>query len=266
MNSIKCKYLFSNIMRSTKLSSIVNYCDRLLDVKHFNDYEGAVNGLQIQNNGTVSRIGAAVDITLEVVTQAIENKVDLLIVHHGMMWNARQPIVGRRYQMISLMIKNYIALYSVHLPLDAHPSLGNNAQIAKLIGFKKFKPAFPYKGREIGVQIHAKLPREELARRLSKIMGCQPKLISGGPELCKNIIIVSGGAGEELKTAAQLGADTFISGEGPHWTVDLAKELEINLFYCGHYASEVFGVKALAENISKKFKVPWIFIDSPGGL
>jgi putative NIF3 family GTP cyclohydrolase 1 type 2 len=116
------------------------------------------------------------------------------------------------------------------------------------------------------MQARQKIPREELSRRLRETTGAAPLVIPGGPEMCQRIGIVTGGAGGELRIAAAEGVDTFVTGEGPHWTYSLAEELGINVLYGGHYATETFGVKALASELSRHFKIPWVFLDHPSGL
>jgi len=197
---------------------------------------------------------------------AIDEGADLLLVHHGLFWGASHPWTGKRYELIRTLVENNLAIYSSHLPLDMHPELGNNAQLAAALGFRKVEPFFIEKGQAIGLQASVKVPREKLARKLEQVVGSRVHLISGGPETCRSIGIVTGGAGSHLKLAADEGVDTFITGEGPHWTYALAEELGINVLYGGHYATETFGVKALAKYLSDKFKVPWVFIDRPTGL
>ena len=156
------------------------------------------------------------------------------------------------------MLENNLAVYSSHLPLDAHPKLGNNVQLCTALGLKRLRPFFPSHGQPIGFQARARIPREELAKRLQRaIGGRRPLLISGGPRVCERIGVVSGGAGAELRQAAAEGVDTFITGEGPHWSYALAEELGINALFGGHYATETFGVKALAADLAKRFRVPW---------
>ncbi len=116
------------------------------------------------------------------------------------------------------------------------------------------------------MQSRLRISRGELARRLQRATGTVPKCLPGGPGYCERIGVVTGGAGAELSVAAAEGVDTFITGEGPHWTYALAEEMGLNVFYGGHYATETFGVKALAAQLSKKFKVPWVFLDHPTGL
>ena len=147
-----------------------------------------------------------------------------------------------------------------------HPTLGNNAQLAAALGLKKLKPFFASHGQEVGLKTAAKISRAELAKRIERATGVKPKLIPGGREICERIGIVTGGAGGDLAKAVAGGVDTFITGEGPHWTYALAEELGVNVFYGGHYATETFGVKALAAALAKKFKLPWEFLDHPTDL
>ena len=253
-------------MASTKLANIVAHCNRTLKPESFEDWPGAVNGLQVDNDGSVSRIAAAVDATLNTVKKAIDVGADLLIVHHGLFWGATHPWTGNRYKLLRMLLDNKIAVYSSHLPLDAHPKLGNNAQLCKALGIKTPRPFFSERGQEIGLRGTLDLSRIQLAKRLAKATGAKPTVLPGGGARCRKIGVVTGGAGAEMKTAADEGVDTFITGEGPHWTFALAEDLELNVFYGGHYATETFGVKALCEHLSKKFKLPWTFIDHPTGL
>lgn len=253
-------------MSNASLAAIVKHCDRLLRTADIGDYDGAANGLQVENSGTVTRIAATVDASLATVKLAIKAKADLLIVHHGLFWSPSHPWTGKKYELIRLLIENNIAVYSSHLPLDAHPKLGNNAQLCAALGFGKLRPFFPSHGQPIGFQTITRIPREKLAWRLAGATGTKPRVIPGGPAICRRIGVVTGGAGGELKQAAAEGVDTFITGEGPHWTYALAEELSINVLYGGHYATETFGVKALAAQLSIKYRVPWTFLDHPTGL
>ena len=253
-------------MVKASLRQIVNHCDRALRTPEIKDYDGAVNGLQVENDGTVRRIAAAVDGTAATVRLAVREKADLLIVHHGLFWNSTHPWTGKRYEFIRLLVENNIAVYSSHLPLDAHPKLGNNAHLCKRLGLRDLQPFFFDKGQHYGFQSKTLISRASLAKRLEQATGTKSIILPGGPEVCKRIGVVTGGAGSQLKLAAAEGVDTFITGEGPHWTYALAEELGINVIYGGHYATETFGVKALAADLSKRFKVPWVFLEHPTGL
>ena len=253
-------------MPKVPLKSIVDHCDKILRTKKVGDYDGAANGLQVANRGAVTRMAATVDASLATVKLAIAAKADLLIVHHGLFWGPSHPWTGKKFELIRLLVENNLAVYSSHLPLDAHPRLGNNAQLCAALGLKNLKPFFQSHGQAIGFQAVAKISLKKLAVKLARVTGAPPRIIPGGPETCRRIGVVTGGAGGDLKTAAAEGVDTFITGEGPHWTYALAEELGINVLYGGHYATETFGVKALAAHLAKKFKVPWTFVDHPTGL
>ena len=253
-------------MPKVSLKTIVAHCDKILRTHEIGDYDGAANGLQVENSGAVTKIAASVDASLATIKLAIATTADLLIVHHGLFWSSRQPWTGKNYELLKLLPENNLAIYSSHLPLDAHPKLGNNAQLCAALGLKNLKPFFLTHGQTIGFKSQTKISRADLAEKLERVTGAKPKIIPGGKNICEKIGIVTGGAGAELKLAASEGVDTFITGEGPHWTFALAEELGINVFYGGHYATETFGVKALAAELSKKFKVPWEFLDYPTGL
>jgi dinuclear metal center YbgI/SA1388 family protein len=253
-------------MSSASLNSIVRYCDRLLRTAEVQDYEQASNGLQVENNGTVRRIAAAVDASLVTVRLAAEAGADLLLVHHGLFWGPTHPWTGKRYELICFLARHNLAVYSSHLPLDAHPRLGNNAQLCAALGLRNLRPFFFDHGLHLGFQARANLSRARLASSLQRATGTKPKVIPGGPQVCRRIGVVSGGAGGDLKKAAAEGVDTYVTGEGPHWTYALAEELGVNVLYGGHYATETFGVKALAARLSSRFKVPWSFVDHPTGL
>lgn len=253
-------------MANVTLATLVRHCDRRLRTREVGDYDGAVNGLQVENRGRVTRIAAAVDASLVTVRLAIEAKADLLLVHHGLFWSPSHPWTGRKYELLRLLLENNLAVYSSHLPLDLHPTLGNNARLSRELGLTRLRPFFTSHGQAIGFQAKTRIRRAELARRLERATGAKPLVIPGGTQICERVGIVTGGAGEGLKQAAEEGVDTFVTGEGPHWTYALAEELGLNVLYGGHYATETFGTKALAAELSARFKVPWSFLDHPTGL
>jgi dinuclear metal center YbgI/SA1388 family protein len=253
-------------MPKAKLADIVRRCQRLLRPETFDDWDGAVNGLQVENSGAVVKIAASVDASLATIKLAVAARADLLVVHHGLFWSPTIPWTGPRRAMLEVLIRNNLAVYSSHLPLDAHRRLGNNAILCAALGFKNLKPFFLEKGRHIGWRTRTKISRRALAEKLGAVLGRAPLMLPGGGERCERIGVVSGGAGGSLKIAAQEGVDTFLTGEGPHWTHTMAEELGLNVFYGGHYATETFGVKALAAELSQTFGLPWIFLDHPSGL
>jgi dinuclear metal center YbgI/SA1388 family protein len=239
---------------------------RLLRTDTFRDWDGAFNGLQVQNSGRVTRIAAAVDARLATIEMAIAAGANLLLVHHGLFWSSRHPWTGRNYELIRKLIANDLAIYSSHLPLDAHRQVGNSVLLARALGLRQLTPFFEAKGQLIGYRASTRLPRNELVRRLKVATGSEPIVLKGGPAECRSIGVVTGGAGAELTEARNAGVDTFITGEGPHWTAPMADDLGLNVLYAGHYATETFGVRALAERISTRFRIPWEFLDCPTGL
>jgi dinuclear metal center YbgI/SA1388 family protein len=257
---------FFTIPRVASLSPIVSYADEHLRIREIDDWPNALNGLQVENSGAVTKIGAAVDASTRTIENAITRGVNLLIVHHGLFWLGLQPISGGRRRMFEQIFRNDLAIYSAHLPLDVHSVLGNNAQLASSLGFENTEPFFEAKGQPIGLRTEMKISRDELASKLEQSLGGPVKMFASGPVETKSIGLVTGGAGSEIYAVAREGIDTFITGEAPHWAAVAAEELGLNLLLGGHYATETFGVKALAAHLSERFDVPWEFIDSPTGL
>src|ERR1043166_7289937 len=253
-------------MAKVFIKPLASYCDTLLRTREISDYDGALNGLQVENRGAITHIAAAVDASLHTVEMAIAEKANLLVVHHGFFWSKRQPWTGKNFDLMRLLIEHDVAVYSSHLPLDMHPKLGNNAQLCAALGLRNLKQFFRTKEQFLGLQTSMSISRDDLVQRLANATKAEVKLLPGGSKTCRRIGVVTGGAGAEVKLAVSEGVDTFITGEGPHWTYALAEELGINVLYGGHYATETFGVKALAAHLSKKFRVQWLFLDHPTGL
>src|SRR5437588_6484297 len=254
------------LFQVASLSQIVKYGDKYLRVRKIEDSPNALNGLQIENSGNITKIGAAVDVSTRVLTTAAKQHVDLLIVHHGLFWPGLQSIAGGLRRQLRIAFENDIALYSAHLPLDVHPKVGNNAQLATTLGLKSIEPFFEEKGTLIGLKARSSQPREVLMRKVRKVLGGPVKTFNFGPKKTQSIGVITGGAGSEIYRVAQEKVDTFITGEAPHWAAVAAEELGINLLLGGHYATETFGVKALATHLSERFNLPWEFLNFPTGL
>lgn len=249
-----------------ELKDIVDHLDLTLKTGSISDYPGAMNGLQLANEGKVNRVVAAVDASLPVIEKAAAGGPGLLLVHHGMFWQGAQPVVGAFYNKIRTAMDAGLAIYSSHLPLDVHPELGNNVLLAKALGISEIEPFFEQKGQYLGVKGRWSGTRADLLRAAESAVAGRVHLCPGNTETPRIIGIVTGGAGSEVAKAAAEGVDTFLTGEGPHWSYPMAEELKINLLYAGHYATETFGVRALAELVSARFGIPWAFIDHPTGL
>lgn len=249
-----------------KLKDLVKYINDLLAVKEISD--SSQNGLQVEKNGSVSRIGIAVDASLATFKKAKKRKVDFLIVHHGLFWSKPVEITGLYYKRISYLIKNDIALYGAHLPLDLHSELGNNAQIAKALHLLNVEPFGEYHGVPIGVM--GKIAKSEKASEYVKMLENRFKVEFDkylfGKKRIRKIGIVSGGGDSLVEDAVKSGLDLFISGELGHSTYHVMKEYKINCVFGGHYFTETFGVKALGNHLKEKFGIPVVFLDVPTGL
>jgi len=250
-----------------RLDTFVKYLDDYLRIaEEVADAPEAMNGLQVGNAGEVTRLAAAVDLCAATVRQAGEQHADLLLVHHGMFWGGLKPLVGPAFRRVAGLIKGNIALYAAHLPLDRHPDVGNNSVLARLLDIKVRGEFGSYHGAPVGVWGEYSGTREDLSWALTKTLGTAPRLMPFGPERVQRIGIVTGAGGPLIPQAAAAGLDTYITGEGQHWTFFDAEELGLNVFFAGHYATETVGVKALAEHVSTKFAIPWVFLDHPTGL
>ncbi len=255
--------------------STASYANELLRIGEVPDYPGALNGLQLANGGRdVKKVIAAVDSCLPVVRKAIELGGDLLVVHHGLFWQGAQRIDGSLYQKLKLAMDAGLAIYSAHIPLDVHPEFGNNALLGRALGLGSGIPFFPWKGIDLGLRYEVAdsdtelMNRSTLRDRLAEAVGSDVHVCAGGAEKISQIGIITGGAGSEIYAMAEQGVDTFITGEGPHWSYTSAEELGVNLFYGGHYATETFGVKALAAHLAERCgpDAEWEFVDHPSGL
>jgi len=253
-------------MPAIDLARVVSYLDRYLRTSDVPDAPNALNGLQLANGGTISRVTAAVDLCDATVQMAAQQGADLLLVHHGLFWGGLQPLTGRAYRRVAGLIKHNIALYSAHLPLDVHPEVGNNAVLAHRLGVARRGEFGEEYGMRIGVWGEVDIPRAVLAQRVGEVVGGHPRLMAFGPERVRRVGIVTGAAGSMIGQAAAQGLDTYITGEGAHHTFFDAEELGLNVFYAGHYATETFGVKALAERLCTEFDLPWTFLDHPTDL
>jgi dinuclear metal center YbgI/SA1388 family protein len=252
--------------RVGSLAQIVSYADDHLRLHEIGDWPNALNGLQLENAGSVTKLGAAVDASTRAIDGAIDRGINLLIVHHGLFWPGLQPLTGGRRRMLERAFQKDLAIYSAHLPLDLHSVLGNNAQLARALGFESTEPFFQMKGQSIGLKIQTDIAREMLVAKLEESLGAPVRSFPAGPEQVRAIGLITGGAGPEIYEVARHGIDTFITGEAPHWAATAADELGINLLLGGHYATETFGVKALAAHLADRFNLPWEFIDCPTGL
>lgn len=251
---------------SVSLAELVTHLNRYLEVAAVGDSPEALNGLQVENGGRVRRVAAAVDACEATIGMAAAEHADLLLVHHGLFWNGLGPLTGSAYRRVAGLVRGGVAVYSSHLPLDRHPEVGNAPILARQLGVTVRGDFGSYRGQTVGVWGELDVSREELAQRIARVTGSAPRVMGFGPDRTRRVGIVTGAGGGEIRQAAEATLDTYLTGEGPHWSYFDAEELHLNVFYAGHYATETFGVKALAEHLSAKFGLPWVFLDHPTGL
>lgn len=244
------------------LDEIVRFCDLNTRRAEVADFPGANNGLQLQNNGSVTKIGAAVDAGKVPFEKAIEQGVDLLIVHHGLFWNTPVHYSGILYEKLKLAMDHNLAVYSSHLPLDAHQEIGNNRLLAKALDLEPEDWFLPYEGTPIALLATAPASRAELRQRLEREFNGAITPIEYGSEAPKRVAILTGSGRSALEHLKSMGADTLITGELRQEHFNLAQEEGFNLYICGHYATERYGVTALAGLVAEAFNLPVSFIQT----
>ena len=249
-----------------QLDAVVAYMDDLLRSDGLRDWKNALNGLQVANSGEVHRIAAAVDASEQTIRAAIDERCDLLLVHHGLFWSGNRAVTGARYRRLKQLISADVAVYSSHLPLDVHPEIGNNALLVAELGLEPSGTFAPHEGRDVGLTADCDLDRGALVARLTDILGGPVRCIEGGPTRVRRVGVLTGSGGGAIDDAVARGVDTLITGEGSHHTFVDANEAGINLVYGGHYATETMGVRALAARVAGRFGLDWVFIDAPSGL
>jgi putative NIF3 family GTP cyclohydrolase 1 type 2 len=239
------------------LAELIRYLDDFLRIREVPDERNAVNGLQVENQGLVGGIVAAVDASQATIDRVAAEGPGrggapmLVLVHHGLFWDGNVPVTGRRYRRIATLLEHDLALYSAHIPLDVHPTVGNNVVLAERLGLAVEGWFGDYRGVPIGVWGHAPArlaTRDGLVAELNHALGITSagaRLVAGGPERIARIGI--------------------ITGEGPHHTYFDAVESGLNLIYAGHYATETLGVQALASHLAERFELDWEFHDHPTG-
>jgi dinuclear metal center YbgI/SA1388 family protein len=254
------------------LVELTRYTDNLLETSSTQDYSNAVNGIQVHNGSPIRKITAAVDFSTRAVQGAIENGGNLLVVHHGMFWGGLEPIIGSHYRRVRMLIEADIAVYASHLPLDRHPTLGNNVLLAKELGLEPNAPFAHFEDTFIGLSGESDIETAAIvtsARKFARTHGgdVRTSLMQAGRRTRKWAICTGAGASADtLRETNAMGIDTLIVGEGPHWTAIHAEENGLVIIYVGHYATETLGVCALAQHLSKKFDLPWNFVSAPTGL
>jgi len=245
----------------TALKTIVTFLDRELKISEFKD--SSQNGLQVQNSGKIRKICCGVDASMETFEAAQALGADLLICHHGLSWgDSLAHITDLNYSRIKFLLDHDMALYASHLPLDAHPRYGNNAVMAKAVGLRNLKPFGLYHGQAIGFEGRLPKPTSYAAfkKKVSAVTGNSLQTMDFGKKKIQTVAVVSGGAAGEIAEAGQKGIDVYLSGEPALVAYSLAQEYQVNAIFAGHYATEVFGVKALGDLLQDRFAIKSEFL------
>lgn len=245
---------------------LVRYLDRYLRIDTIPDY--GPQGLQVEGANEVTRIAFTVDAGQPCIDAAIKVGAQMQLVHHGLFWGTQELIRGPFGRKVQRLLQANLNLYAAHLPLDAHPEVGNNAELARLLELTVESWFCNVKGTDIGVLAAAPdgLTVEALAAAVKARLGIEPRSLAHGPSLVKRVAVVSGGGVGYAREAAALGADTLVTGETSHAHYYDALELGMNVLFAGHYATETVGLKALGRHLNGKFGLETVFIDLPTGM
>jgi dinuclear metal center YbgI/SA1388 family protein len=247
---------------------LLQYLDGYLGTATHPDYPRARNGLQVGGTRDVARIAAAVDASEAAIHAAVDRGADLLLVHHGLFWSGSAPLSGRLLRRVAPLIQSGTALYSSHLPLDSHVEIGNNVLLCAALGVEPEGRFDPFEGVAVGWHgtIAGGLDARSLIERVEMAVGGPARLIEGGPVRITRVGVVTGSGAGALAEAADLGLHALVTGECQHHHYFDAMELGVHLVLAGHYATETFGVRALAEHVAQRFDLDWSFVDQPTGL
>lgn len=259
-------------MPAVPLAEITRFLDEYLDTVRVPDYPNALNGLQVEGRERVRRFAVAVD-AREAVIESVRDWADLLVVHHGLFWGGLQPLTGPHFRRVKALLESGTALYSAHLPLDGHPEVGNAAVLARELGLEDLGPFGEYGGFHVGRMGRVgsgasdhRMPLRDFTAKLSEVLRREVMVLPGGPERISNVAIATGGGASMMTEAAAAQADVLVTGEAQHHHAIDAAELGITVLLGGHYETETWGVRKIAELLTDRFGIEGRFVDIPSGL
>jgi dinuclear metal center YbgI/SA1388 family protein len=248
-------------LQSAPINDLIGHLDALLNPSAFDDY--GPNGLQVPGKAEIRTVVTGVSASVDLFERAASEAADLVLVHHGLFWGEIGPVDHQLKRRLKLLFDHDIALAAYHLPLDAHPEVGNNALLAEAIGATEPEPF-------VGIGVRAKLPGiapEDLRARVREATGGrEPLAFLAGPDPVTTIGIVSGGAAKHLDDAIAAGLDAFVTGEPREPVMNDAREAKIHFLAAGHYATETFGVRALGDRLAAEFGIRHVFADVPNPI
>jgi dinuclear metal center YbgI/SA1388 family protein len=250
-----------------KSSELISYLDEYLRVNEIDDT--AINGLQVAGPEEIARVAFAVDGCQASFDEAVARGVQLLVVHHGLFWGESLRLVGPHYLRVKTLLDGACGLYAVHLPLDAHPEVGNNTELARLLGLGNIRALGTYRGIDIGRvgDLIPPLDMPALLGRVAQAMAVPPiRVLAHGPETARRVACISGDAASMMDQVERAGVDTFITGETDHARFHEVAERGLNVIFSGHYATETLGVKALARHLEDVLGLTTVFLDFPTGM
>lgn len=245
---------------------LVRYLDDYLHIGEITDY--GRQGLQVEGAAEVTRVAFTVDAGLPCIDAAIKVGAQMQIVHHGLLWGQEQPIVGPLARKVRRLLEHDLNLYAAHLPLDAHPEVGNNVELARLLELTVESWFCNVNGTDVGVLCVSAEEQslDAFVERIQERLGVEPRVLPHGPKTVQRVAIVSGSGVSHAAEAAALGADTFLTGETSHAHFYAALDHGLNLIFAGHYATETLGLKALGRHLNGRFGLETVFIDLPTGM
>jgi len=245
---------------------VVRYLDEYLKIAEIED--DSRNGLQVEGRAEVRHVTLAVDACMAAFRRAGEIGADMLVVHHGLFWDSYRPLVGGHLRRVRALLDRELSLYAVHLPLDAHAEVGNNAALAEILGLETVTTFGQYRGVSVGLEVRPaqELSVEAFVALVEERLGAPVVTQAFGPPRVRRVGIVSGGGASMIEQAAAHGLDLFLTGERSHSFYHQAAELGIHVLYAGHYVTETLGVKALGRHLAGRFGLQTTFIELPTGL
>lgn len=245
--------------------ALVAYLDEYLDTAAWSDK--SLNGLQVEGAERVRLVALTTDTAQATIDMAVEAGAHMMIAHHGLFWGRIEPVVGPLRARLASLLRAEISLYASHLPLDAHPVVGNNAVLARLLGLRDLEPFGAWGSGSIGVagRLPETLDRAGLAARLEALLGERAHILAFGSDRVMRVAVVSGAAADLIPEAAGAGVDAFVTGETSHTAVHQARERRLNVLFAGHYATETLGVRALGDHLAERFGLDTVFLDVPTG-